>query len=107
MEVHNELGPGMLEIVYKEAVEWEFNQRGISFQREKEFPVQYKNVVLPHKFYADFVVFNAVILEIKAQKAIADEHFKQTINYLALSKLQIGLIINFGESSLKFRRVIL
>jgi GxxExxY protein len=106
MEVHNELGAGMLEAVYKDAVEWEFTSRGINYQREKAYPVHYKNIVLPHKFFADFVVFDSVILEIKAQKAIIDEHFKQTNNYLALSKLKIGLIINFGESSLKFRRII-
>lgn len=106
MEVHNFLGPGMLESVYKDAIEWEFSSRGIQFQREKEFPVHYKSTVLSHKFFADFVVFDSVMLEIKAQKGIIDEHIKQTINYLAISKLKIGLIINFGESSLKFRRII-
>lgn len=106
MDVHKELGHGLLEVVYKDAVEYEFTKRNIHFQREKEFEIRYKDFILPHKFYADFVVFGLVILEIKAQKNIIDENYKQIINYLALSKSKVGLIINFGEPSLKFKRVI-
>lgn len=106
MEIHNELGPGLMEVVYKDALEWELRERGISYEREKSYPVHYKTTVLPHLFVADFVVYNAVILEVKAQKRIIDEHIEQTINYLALSKMKVGLVLNFGEASLKFRRVV-
>ncbi|CAN5852105.1 hypothetical protein BH11BAC4_BH11BAC4_19610 [soil metagenome] len=107
MEVHKTLGRGFSEIVYKDAMEYELNEKKLAYEREKEFTIKYKKIILPHKFYADFVVSDAVILEIKAQKAIVDEHYAQTINYLAASNCSVGLIINFGESSLIFKRVIL
>ena len=107
MEVHRILGKGFLEIVYKDALEYEFNVRGIPYEREKKYEVQYKEIILPHKFYADFVVFNNIILEVKAQKGIVDEHFKWVVNYLAVSKCQLGLIANFGEDSLVTKRIIL
>ena len=59
MEVHNQLGPGFLEIVYKDALEVEFTKIGIPYSREKEYAVRYKDTILPHKFYADFVVFDS------------------------------------------------
>ena len=107
MEVHRILGKGFLEIVYKDALEYEFNVRGIPYEREKKYEVQYKEIILPHKFYADFVVFNNIILEVKAQKGIVDEHFIWVVNYLAVSKCQLGLIANFGEDSLVTKRIIL
>lgn len=107
MEVHRLLGKHLSEIVYKDALEYEFQLNSILYQREKEFPVVYKNRVLPHKFYADFVVFESIVLEIKCIRSLATEHYNQIINYLAISKCPIGLLINFGESSLNFKRVIL
>ena len=107
MEIHRILGRGFLEIVYKDALEFEFRSRGIIYQREKEYIVEYKNVILPHRFYADFVVFDKIILEVKAQKGIVDEHYAQVLNYLAVSKCKLGLIVNFGENSLITKRVIL
>ena len=107
MEVHRILGKGFLEIVYMDALEYEFNVRGIPYEREKKYEVQYKEIILPHKFYADFVVFNNIILEVKAQKGIVDEHYKWVVNYLAISKCQLGLIANFGEDSLVTKRIIL
>lgn len=74
MEVHNNLGAGFLEIVYKDALEYEFKTVGIPFEREKEYMVHYKGNILPHKFYADFIVFDKIILEIKNAKDIADVH---------------------------------
>ena len=67
MEVHNQLGAGFLEIVYKDALEYEFQKTNIFYKREQEYLVNYKGIVLPHKFYADFVVFDNIILEIKYQ----------------------------------------
>lgn len=106
MEVHNTLGAGFLEIVYKDALELEFKKAGISFEREKEYLVNYKGTILPHKFYADFVVFDEIILEVKGVKTIADEHIAQTLNYLKISENKIGLTVNFGELKLNYKRLI-
>jgi GxxExxY protein len=107
MEIHRILGRGLLEIVYKDALEYEFKNRNIFYEREKEYTVKYKDIILSHKFYADFVAFDSIIIEIKAQKGIIDEHYAQTLNYLAISKCKVGLILNFGESSLQFKRLVL
>ena len=107
IEVHKSLGKGFNEIVYKDALQYEFNKNKISFEREKEFQIGYKEITLPHKYFADFIVFDKIILEIKAIESITNSHIKQTLNYLAASKLKVGLIINFGEDSLKYKRVIL
>ena len=85
MEVHNNLGAGFLEIVYKDALEYEFRKAGIPYEREKKFEVNYKGIILPHKFYADFVVFDKIILEVKSVAGIADEFVAQSINYLKVS----------------------
>ena len=107
MEIHRFLGKGFAEIVYIDALTYELKSKGIPFEREKEYLVQYKKIILPHKFYADFVVFDKIIVEVKAQKGIADEHFAQVINYLAVSGCPLGLLVNFGESSLVVKRVVL
>lgn len=107
MEVHNNLGKGFLEIVYKDALEYEFRKSNIPFEREKEYVVNYKEIVLPHKFYADFVVFDKIILEVKGIAGIAEEHIAQTLNYLKVSGLKLGLIVNFGELSLQYKRIVL
>lgn len=80
IDIHKNLGFGFLEIVYKDAFEYEFRQKNIFYEREKEYAIPYKEIILPHKFYADFVVFNKVILEVKAKDGIADEDMAQTIN---------------------------
>ena len=107
MEIHKILGRGLSEIVYKDALEYEFSKNKILFEREKEFNVSYKDVILNHKFYADFVVSGKIILEIKALEKLTEEAKKQTLNYLGISKLKLGLLINFGESSLKYDRILL
>lgn len=106
-DVHNELGQGFLEAVYKDALEIEFKKRNINFEREKKYEICYKGITLPHYYYADFVIENQLILELKAQEGDIEEHFKQVINYLAVSKCEIGLLINFGVESLKYKRVLL
>lgn len=107
MDVHNNLGAGFLEIVYKDALEYEFRKAGISYEREKKYLVKYKGRTLPHKFYADFVVFDKIILEIKAVAGIADEFVAQAINYLKVSGDKLALIVNFGELKLNYRRIVL
>ena len=107
MEVHKYLGAGFLEIVYKDALEFEFKKANIPYQREKEYLVTYKEIILPHKFYADFVVFDKVILEVKAINAIPPEFIAQCINYLKVSQNKLALLVNFGEPKLKFQRILL
>lgn len=107
MEAHNNLGKGFLEIVYKDALEYEFNKNNLPYEREKEYAVNYKDIVLPHKFFADFVIFDKIILEVKGMAGIADEHIAQTLNYLKVSGCKLGLIVNFGELSLHYKRVVL
>jgi GxxExxY protein len=106
-EIHTFLGKGFLEIVYKDAMEYELRKRSISFEREKEYVVHYKDIILPHKFFADFIIEDKIIIEIKAKEGIADVHYSQTLNYLKVSGLQVGLILNFGEPSLRIKRVVL
>ncbi len=107
MEVHKHLGRGFLEIVYKDALEYEFTLQNIPYKREKEYTIPYKDIVLPHKYCADFVVFGNIVLEVKATSGIIEGFLKQTINYLAAAKSPLGLIVNFGENSLKYKRVVL
>ena len=107
MEVHNNLGPGFLEIVYKDALELEFKKVKIPYEREKEYKVNYKGKILPHKFYADFVVFDKIILEIKAVSCIVDEFMARAINYLKVSENKLALIVNFGELRLNYKRIVL
>lgn len=107
MEVHNNLGPGFSEIVYKDALELEFSKAGINYQREKEYEVLYKGIVLPHKFYADFVVYDKIVLEVKGKKELCDEDIAQCINYLKVSEKSLALLVNFGEPKLNSRRIVL
>jgi GxxExxY protein len=106
IEIHKTLGFGFLKVVYKDAFEYEFRKKDISYEREKEFIIKYKDVILPHKFYADFIVMDKAILEIKAKDGIADEDYAQTINYLKCSGCKVGLILNFGRMKLDIKRVI-
>jgi len=107
MAVHKILGKGFSKIVYKDVLQLEFISHIISFEREREFDMTYKEQLLPHKYFADFVVANKIILEIKSIEALTDAHIKQTLNYLAASKCRLGLLVNFGEDSLKYKRVVL
>lgn len=107
IEAHKILGAGFLEIVYKDALEYEFREKGYLFRREEEYPVPYKEILLKHRFYADFVVFDKVILEVKAkQGGICAEDLAQTINYLKVSGCKVGLIFNFAGPTLQIKRVV-
>jgi GxxExxY protein len=107
MEVHNQLGKGFSEVVYSDALEIEFIDNNIKYSKEQKFNISYKGNILPHKYKADFIINDTIVLEIKAIQCLTSSHVKQTLNYLAVSKLKIGLLINFGEDSLKYKRVIL
>jgi GxxExxY protein len=107
MEVHNNLGAGFLEIVYKDALENEFRKANISYEREKKYEVNYKGTILPHTFYADFVVMDKIILEAKAVQTITDEFMAQAINYLKVSDNRLALIVNFGELKMNCKRIVI
>jgi GxxExxY protein len=77
----------------------------IKFEREKEFNIKYKDIFLKHKFYADFIVLDDIILEIKVAQEITKEHIAQTINYVNLAKSRLGIIVNFKNRSIEHRRI--
>jgi len=107
MEVHRELGKGFTEIVYADALSVEFNRVEINYLKEVRFDICYKGVLLPHFYKADFVIDDKIILEIKAIEDLTSSHIKQTLNYLAASKLKLGLLVNFGKDSLQYKRIVL
>jgi GxxExxY protein len=91
-----------------DAIELKLHQRGIPYEREKEFKINYKGTILPHRFYADFVINNEIILEAKAQEGgLADIQVPQTINYLKVSGCKVGLLVNFGRTKLDYKRLVL
>ena len=105
MEVHNELGNGFLEPVYQEALEEEFKIQGIPYVREKLLPVMYKGKQLKKEYYADFVCYDDIIVEVKAVSVLSKPHKAQVLNYLNAANKEIGLLINFGETKLKWERL--
>ncbi|WP_264552198.1 GxxExxY protein [Flavobacterium sp. N2038] len=107
MEVHKILGKGHSEKVYGDALEYEFQQNEIPYNRELRYNITYKDIVLPSYYFADFVIFDEIILELKAIATLTTSEIKQTLNYLAASKNKLGLLVNFGEDSLKYKRIIL
>ena len=107
MEVHRELGRGLDEIVYKDALVLELQHAKIPFSRERKYEISYKGVILPHHYFSDFVVWDKIILEAKAVEKLTEAHVKQVLNYLAAAKLKLGLLVNFGSDSLEWKRVIL
>ena len=106
-EVHKNLGKGFSEIVYKDALEYEYTQLNIPFEREREYVVTYKDSILKHKFYADFIVYDEIILEVKSVKEVNNEHIAQTLNYMKLADSQLGIIANFQNKSLTHKRLVL
>jgi GxxExxY protein len=107
MEVHRELGKGQDEVIYKDALEVECRRNTLPFVRERKYEIEYKGVVLPHFYYADFVLFDKILFEGKACERLTDAQVKRVLNYLAVSKLKLGLLVNFGEDSLVWKRVVL
>ncbi|MGY6521651.1 MAG: GxxExxY protein [Mongoliitalea sp.] len=107
MEVHKALGNGFLEKVYHEALKIEFERSDVKFTAEHKLPVIYKGIVLPTYYYADFLCYDTIIVEIKALSELSSEHYSQVLNYLKASKLKVGLLINFGSESLEYKRIIL
>lgn len=107
LKVYNTLGYGFQEIVYKDAMEIEFRNRDVAYVREAKFSIDYKGTILKHSFYSDFNLFEKIIVEVKVNKdGIADFAIAQTLNYLKASGMKLGLIINFGGTSLDYKRLI-
>ena len=105
LEVHSQLGCGFTEPVYQEALAEELRLRNIPFEREKVFTVTYKGKELSKDFRVDFVCFNKIIVELKAVSDFAEEHVAQVYNYLKVTGMQLGLLINFGKTSLEYKRL--
>jgi len=101
MEVHHELGNGFLEAVYQEALEEEFKIQNIPYEREKYLPIEYKGKTLSKEYFADFICYDDIIVELKAVTKIVAAHKAQVINYLKAADKEVGLLFNFGENSLK------
>ena len=108
MEVYNQLGPGFLEAIYQEALEIEFKERNISFASQSEIFVNYKEHQLKKYYVADFLVYQEIIVEIKAQDRLTSNNEAQILNQLKATGKQLGLLINFGASSdLEWKRMIM
>ncbi len=105
MEVHRILGPGFLESVYQAALEKELSLRGIPFSHQVELPVTYKGDLIGI-YKADLVIGDRVIVEIKGISRLNSSHSAQALHYLAATGLQLAILINFGMSSLEYRRVV-
>lgn len=105
IEVHNELGCGFLEPVYQEALEKEFKIQEIPYKREEMLPIIYKGEILSKEYFADFVCYDEIIVELKAVTKLVKAHKAQVINYLKAGNKKIGLLVNFGENSLKWERI--
>ena len=104
MEVHRQLGPGFLEGVYEEALIYELTTAGLVCERQKEFVIHYKDIVLSKKLRCDLVVDGKVIVENKSIAETTPIDEVQLVSYLKASKLQVGLLFNFGRKSLQFKR---
>ena len=104
-DVYKELSCGLSEPIYQEALEIEFNLRGIPFEREKELVVYYKGRKLRKKYVADFVCYDDIIVELKALDNVTSKEVSQLLNYLHITKYPLGLLVNFGhEDNLEWKR---
>lgn len=101
------MGPGFLEAVYQEALTVEFEKENIPYAREQELIIYYDGNPLNKRYTADFVCYDKIILETKATKSLTEIDKAQTINYLKATKFRLGLLVNFGQTKLKYKRFIL
>jgi len=105
MAVHTELGNGFLEAVYQDALAMEFEYQGIPFVKEANIPVFYKGQRLGREYFADFICYGKVIVELKCVSRLVNANKAQVINYLHGTGLKVGLLVNFAEASLKWERL--
>lgn len=107
MEVHRQLGHGFLKAVYQQALALEFTARSIPFQPQAELLVRYKGIPLDCAYKPDFIVYQSVIVELKALAKLTTLEQAQVLNYLKATGIQIGLLLNFGAPSLEVKRLVL
>ena len=107
LEVHRELGCGFLEAIYQEAFEHELKLAGITFVRQKPHRIAYKDIILRHPYIPDLIADAKVVVDLKAIREIGPIEEAQMINYLKITSLEVGLIINFGCRSLEWKRLVL
>ena len=100
-KIHTSLGPGLLESVYETILCKELENRGLNIERQKGIDVYYEGLKMEMGFRADIIVENKVILELKSQEVLAPVHSKQLLTYLKVTRLKLGLLINFGEALIK------
>jgi len=105
MRVHTELGRGFLESVYQDALEIEFRNQNIPYQREVRIPVFYRGIELKSYFVADFVCFESIIVELKALTEWSGKEKTQVLNYLKATGFKRALLINFGKDRLDYERI--
>ena len=104
--VHRELGVGFLERVYQDALEYEFRERGIPYEREKNIKIMYKGKPLGEPYRADFVCYGKIIIELKAVKTLEDTHYAQILNYLKATKMKLGILVNFHDIYIVPKRIV-
>jgi GxxExxY protein len=105
MKVHSNLGNGFQEVIYQRALAIEMRKAGLGFEREMEMPIYYEGENIGTR-RVDFFVEGKIMVELKAMTALEKVHLAQALNYLEAYKMELGLLINFGETSLKFHRII-
>lgn len=101
IEVHKQLGPGLLESAYQECLLYELKNKGLKVQKEKPMPIVYKDVKLDHGYRIDLLVENKVVIELKTVESLTDVHTAQVLTYLRLGNYKLGLLLNFHVSVLK------
>ena len=101
LQIHKELGPGLLETVYEILLANELKLRGLKVERQVSIPIEYRGIKFTEGFRADMIVENKVILELKSIESISKVHKKQILTYLKLTKCKLGYLLNFGESLMK------
>ena len=106
MEIHRRLGHGFLEPIYQDAAVIKFPLQQIPFEREVTLPIKYRNIILPSRYRADFVCFSDIIVEFKALARLSSVEEAQVLNYLKATGFRRGLLLNFGASSLQYKRLV-
>ncbi|MDR1895322.1 MAG: GxxExxY protein [Prevotellaceae bacterium] len=106
MEVHRVLGCGFLEAIYQEAMEKEFMYRKMPYKREKKLEIYYKEELLSQFYVADFICYDKIVVELKALNTISSLEEAQMLNYLKATNFKVGILLNFGERSLVYKRLV-
>ncbi|MCT4623726.1 MAG: GxxExxY protein [Schleiferiaceae bacterium] len=101
IEVHRQLGPGLLESAYQECLFYELEKSGLKVVREVPMPIVYKEIKLEHGYRMDLLVEDKIVIELKTVEELTEVHFAQTLTYLRLGNYKLGLVINFNVSRLK------